>query len=519
MIVLSPEEMTDLDQRTIRAGYPEILLMEAAGQGVAALASDFLQENNQSKAKTIMIFVGKGNNGGDGLVAARWLKQWGYQVKIILCSSSNSLQGINKKNYDLCKLNNLQILTLSDFLAKQEVICNNSCLIIDSIFGTGLKGKVKNDYETVINLINSIPLPVLAVDIPSGIDGKTGKVLGCAVKADLTATMSFLKSGLLLYPGRSYSGRLNVIEIGIPARILNKSEPEYDLFSLDIQEAANLLPLRESNSHKGSYGKLLIAGGSTGMGGAPLLSAKAALKTGAGVVYTALPASIEKDLTGHFLETVTYPLADENGFFAQKAGEQLLERSEKMAGLVLGPGLGQKQSTAEFLSIILKNFHKPLLIDADGLNLIARNSLFSLLNTNMIITPHPGEFARLTGYSIEEIEQNRLATASEFAFQNQITVVLKGAATVIAFPDGKSYINQTGNAGMATAGSGDVLSGMIGSLIVQGLAIDEAALLGVYLHGLAGDLAAADCTQYCLTANDIIKYLPRAFKKIIQTES
>ncbi|MFP4662539.1 MAG: NAD(P)H-hydrate dehydratase [Halanaerobiales bacterium] len=544
MIVLKPEEMRRVDESAIEAGFPDLLLMETAGRGVAEKARLILegeighgghidhsndgvhshQGGNQSSVQhhslnndgKVLIIAGKGNNGGDGLVAARYLDIWGYHVKILLLAEEGELTGSPELNLKLCKLRDIEIEAIIDdnegVLSEAENLIYRADLVIDAMLGTGIKGEVREPYASLIDMINQYVGSVLAVDIPSGVDGENGAVLGNAVIADYTMTMAYPKIGLVVYPGREHCGEVEIIDLGVPVDYVLEQEPEH--FVLDIDEAGSLLPQRPVDSHKGTFGKVGIIGGSSGMAGAPSMTGLAALKIGAGLVQLAVPEIIEPTVASFSPEMITIGL---------KGMENLLKVDdlnliEKLIGestvMAVGPGLGVSDSTTRVVTKILEEFDGPLVLDADGINSLDSLEVLDQRGKPLIMTPHPGEMARLVDREIKEIQSNRIGFAREFATEHNIHLVLKGAATVIALPDGDIYINTSGNEGMATAGSGDVLTGMITGLLAMGLDIGDAVILGTFLHGLAGDAAAFDLSSYSMTASDIISYIPEAIRNI-----
>jgi NAD(P)H-hydrate epimerase len=520
MEVLTPAMMTKCDQETIEAGYPEILLMESAALGTAKLAEEILRKEISYKEQAeikITVLVGKGNNGGDGIAAARILKNWGYSPKIILSSSSEELNGVNKKNFKLADLNKIKIYQFAD-LNKEKFLAeiHNSDLIIDALLGTGITGELRGNVKKIINLINqkiNDQALTLAVDIPSGIIGCTGKTAGEALKADYTATMAAYKRGLILYPGRDYTGEVKVINIGIQKETIEKYGDGLKIFNQ--QEAKKLIPYRENFGHKGDFGKVAVLAGSRGMTGAPLLTTKSALKSGSGLVYLLISEEIEALTSSQLEELVGIPLPSQKGIIVEKAFKKIKEFSKKVDLLVAGPGLGSNTAVQNVIKNILEQLNIPLVLDADALNAINDLKLLKNYQGELILTPHPGEMSRLTGLNISEINNNCLEIARDFAKENNLILVLKGAATIIAASDGRTYINSSGCNGMATAGSGDVLTGIVSSLKAQGMNSFEAAALAVYVHGRAGEYAAAAESNYALTAGNIVDNLASVWKELI----
>ncbi|MFW6294443.1 MAG: NAD(P)H-hydrate dehydratase [Halanaerobium sp.] len=520
MEVLSPKMMADCDQDTIEAGYPEILLMEAAAYGTAELAAEIIEKQLEFKKKDevkITVLAGKGNNGGDGIAAARILKNWGYQPEIILSTPPEELTGVNYKNFELAALNKVKNCQFNDLEAVKFLeIIKNSDLMIDALLGTGIKGELRGDIKRIITMINQKlkkrPL-TLAVDIPSGIIGLNGRIAGDALKADYTATMAAPKRGLLLYPGRNYTGSLKVINIGIQPETIEKNGDGLRVFNK--AEAVKLLPGRKNDGHKGSFGKLAVLAGSRGMTGAPLLSTKAALRSGSGLVYLLTPEEIEALTSVQLEELVGIPLASKNGAISEDSLKQILQFSENVDLLAAGPGLSRGSEVTAVIEGILKNLKLPLILDADAVNSIQNLELLKTYKGEMILTPHPGEMSELTGISIEKINNNRIEIARDFAEEYNVNLILKGAATITAAPDGRAYINTSGCNGMATAGSGDVLTGIVSALKAQSMSSFEAAALAVYIHGRAGEFAADKKSNFALMASDIIGELSHVWQNLV----
>ncbi|MFW5786744.1 MAG: NAD(P)H-hydrate dehydratase [Halanaerobiales bacterium] len=505
MILLTTNEMEKMDKLTIKNGFPEILLMETAGRGVAELGRDILEEKGKS---SIFVVCGKGNNGGDGFVSARFLDIWGYDVSIFLAGKGNKLKGVSKTNYELCDMRDIDIYE-KEWFAQGELdkLLKNSDLIIDAMLGTGLKGEVRGIYAELINKINETKGSlILSVDIPSGLNGDSGQVHGRAIKADYTATMAFSKLGLAQYPARDYTGDIYVIDLGMPQEVINKVG--YNHFLLEEKEAQKLLPFRPANGHKGTFGRIGVIGGSSGMTGAPVLAGMAALKSGSGLVQLLVPGEIQDIAAGYFPELITEALPSSKGQLDERFLE-LLERINKDYDvLAVGPGLGKGIIISKVISSLISDYEKKIVLDADGINAISNLSILKNTDAELILTPHPGEMARLLDVDVSYIQKNRIKISRDFAVENEVNLILKGAATTIALPDGNVYINITGNSGLATAGSGDVLTGITASLLGQGLESSHAAVLAPYIHGLCGDFGADDMSTYSLSASDLLNFLP-----------
>lgn len=515
MFATLAHQMRALDRRAIdNLGIPGVVLMDNAGRSVAEEAKSMLE----GKEKKVVILVGAGNNGGDGLVAARYLFEWGFSVKVWLLNSEDKIKGDARINLEIAKkiLSHQDIIEViaEDGFLQQIADLNSADLVIDSILGTGIQGNVTGIKREIIIFLNSLEKKVLAVDIPSGLDADTGKLLGCCVRANRTVTFALPKVGLLVYPGAEYSGEIKVVDIGIPSILVKEANLTNHYLSQDL--VREWLPTRKPTAHKGIAGRVLIIAGSRGMAGAAVLAAQGVLKAGAGLVFLAVPESIYPLVGSQLREVMVWPLKEtKEGTLALSAWIQLEKLLNQADALVVGPGLSSNEETSILVLKILDEISKPIVVDADGLNILAKNKQFlAKIKNHLILTPHPGEFARLIGQTIGQIEENRLELTKEKAKEWGVTLVLKGARTLVAADDGNIYINPTGNAGMATAGSGDVLAGVIGGLLAQGMEKIYGASAGVYLHGLAGDLALVEQGELGLTAGDILHYLPKSIKLV-----
>jgi NAD(P)H-hydrate epimerase len=518
MIIVTTQQMQQMDKNTIETfGIPGRVLMENAGRG----ALEMLADHFDLEGTRVAVVAGRGNNGGDGFVMGRYLMEMGVSVSFFLLSTRDRVQGDALSNMDLV-LDLLAEHALSQFIEipdKESLeaaadILQDHDLFVDAIFGTGLNSDVRGIYRDVIELINDSGKSVFSVDIPSGINADTGAVCGVAIQADATATFAFAKTGHILYPGNFHTGALEVIDIGIPGHIARAQSP--DVFLPEPHDIADLIPTRDFNAHKGSFGHLLILAGSPGKTGAAALSANAAMRTGAGLVTLGVPEKLMPVLEPMVIEPMTTALAQtpSGGLDAPAVDDIITLLADKNA-LAIGPGLGTDPGTRELIQSILAIASVPMVIDADGLNCIAKNpDILDTVKAPVILTPHPGEMARLTGKTIEEIQQNRMATARNFATRHNVILVLKGAQTLVAGPDGTVFICPTGNPGMACAGMGDVLTGMITAFLAQNLSPESAALAGVYVHGLCGDLLAED-QVFGFSASDMAANIPQAINALL----
>lgn len=502
-------EMREIDQTATQLyGIPGIVLMENAGGEIARKIQSILGE---VPGKKVCIFAGKGNNGGDGYVVARHLFNQGAKVKVFLLGSSKNITGDAKINLDIItnmEINILEITSERDWDQVKIAVAFADCLL-DGILGTGFRGAIDGEVARAIEIMNNSGRAIVAVDIPSGVDANTGQVRGGAVKACHTVTLGLPKPGLLLYPGAAYAGVITVANIGLPSSLLLDNEIKQNMIT--AAEVRNLLPPRQADAHKGSCGKVLIVAGSQGLTGAAALSSQAALRAGAGLVTLGIGESLHDIMEAKLTEVMTKPLPEIiKGAIGRKAVPYIEEFAGECNVLAIGPGIGRQEETMTAVRELVKSVSCPLVIDADGLqSLVGFTEILPDLSGVAVLTPHPGEMARLIGLSPERINQDRIGIARQAAGQWGSIVVLKGARTVIAFPDGEVYINTTGNAGMATGGTGDVLTGVIAAFIAQGLSSHAAAVAGVYIHGLAGDIAAHN-GGIGLTASDVIQALPAA---------
>lgn len=513
MKAVSAEVMQLLDRRTIEEyGIPGLELMERAGSRAAAIIAERF---GTSAAPTALVFAGKGNNGGDGLVIARLLAASGWRVDVLLFADPEGLAGDARVNFD--RLPAAVNVATGDSLPLEVLAadCHVATVLVDAFFGTGLKKGLTGQIAAVAAVINDSGRPVVAIDIPSGVDATSGKVPGPAVVANVTVTFGAAKIGQLLFPGALHVGELLVVDIGIPEELFVAAP---GVTFIDADHAASLVQRRSRTAHKGSNGHALILAGSTGKSGAAAMAANSAMRSGAGLVTLVVPQAIHAILELKTTEAMTVPLADANsGYIGPDAAETVLSLAEGKNVLAIGPGIGTNADTVRTVRSIVSRAQLPLVIDADALNAVATD--LSLLGSTsapfVIMTPHPGEMARLNGTTTAAIEADRLEAARGFACQHRVYLVLKGARTVIASPDGTLAINGSGNPGMASGGTGDVLTGVITALVAQGYEPFTACCLGVYCHGVAADQVAAERGEIGLLATDIQERLPTAFNSLL----
>lgn len=513
MKVISAPVMQDADRCAItERGIPGLSLMERAGE---ACVKEILTRFGMNGYA--LILAGKGNNGGDGFVIARLLHLQGWRVAVALLAEPATITGDAATNLTRLPADVLAVCTTPVQLTSLPFA--EATLVVDAVLGTGLANEVSGLLREAITRINNSGRPVLAVDIPSGIHATTGEILGTAVNATVTVTFASAKIGHVLYPGASHTGALVVADIGIPADIL-ESAPGH--FFLDEQDMRPLVPVRDRQGHKGTYGHCLILAGSTGKTGAAALAANSAVRAGAGLVTLAVPRSVHTILEVKTTEAMTVPLEDEGtGAISATALPFIKGLLSGKDALALGPGLGTDSSTADLVRELITTVPVPLVIDADGLNILAENRdiLKRRISQSVILTPHPGEMARLTGLPLDTILANPIATATAYAAAYDVYLILKGARTIIASPMGPVAINGSGNPGMASGGMGDVLTGIIVSLLVQGHRPWHACCLGVFLHGYAADLIAAQQGELGMCASDVLEQLPRAYHTLLHKEN
>jgi hydroxyethylthiazole kinase-like uncharacterized protein yjeF len=511
MKIVTAAQMQMLDRRAImEARIPSLVLMERAGAGVVQLLERHFAP---LKDKRITIVCGKGNNGGDGFVAARLLARKGITIQVVcLAKVADLSRDARVMHGRLLRIAKKNVIRSAHDPESLRGIFTASDIIVDAILGTGLSTAVSGPYEQVIQTINGSGRPVLAVDIPSGLNADTGAVLGSAVRADITATFGLPKIGLYIGEGVDHAGSTHVVDIGIPASLVELVESRTILLTHAMAKTS--LPRRTPSSHKGTYGHAGIIAGSVGKTGAAAMAAKAALRVGTGLVTVATPSGVNDTLEAKLLEVMTVPMPETKAHTLARSGlDRLLAFTRVRTAIAIGPGLTTHPETVELIQELVKRVDKPCVLDADALNALAgKASLLTESKLPPILTPHPGEMARLEiDASPQSVNADRIGVAGRFARERGVLVVLKGARTIVARPDGMIAVCPTGNPGMATAGTGDVLTGMIVGLLAQGLTPWDAACTGTYFHGLAGDLAAGQTGQAAMTAGDLIEHIPKAF--------
>ena len=507
--VATAKEIQNIDRITInKFGLAGTVLMERAGLAVVYKINALYPD------KRIAVLCGGGNNGGDGFVIARELYNQGKIVEAYITAAPSRLKGDAKTNYDIAKKFGVPIFPYKKFLSTR---LSAHYLIVDALLGTGLNQTVRKPFSDVIKKANRVSCPIMAVDIPSGISSDTGQVMGSAMKANVTLTFGLPKRGHLIYPGTEYTGQLFVEDIGFPRSLIESDKIKINLFRSD--DAGALLPARRKSSHKGTFGHVLLVAGSRGKTGAALMAAKACLKAGAGLVTIGAAETVVNSLQSRVTEEMILPLDDNGkGTLSSKAAGSIMKFLKARGDvLVIGPGLSVNDEIKKLVLEVITHTIVPVVVDADGLNAIADKSGFlKKCKAPVILTPHPGEMSRLEGHTGKAHKEgpDRIDRALSFAKKTKSYVVLKGVPTVTATPEGEAFINSSGNPGMATAGTGDVLTGIIAAFLAQGLSPEIASALGVYMHGYAGDIVADKKGQHSMVASDIINEIPRVFKSI-----
>lgn len=516
MKLAAPVQMKKIDEVAINLyKIPSIILMENAALHVVKTATEMLKSSNTAK---IAVIAGKGNNGGDAFAAARHLMEK-FSVRIISLAQRENITGDARVFLDILENLDADINYYTDIDSLYEIksILNSSDLIIDGIFGTGIHGDITGFYADVISAVNDSRKRVLSVDIPSGINGETGQICNVAVKAEKTVTFSLPKPGLYQYPGREYAGNIIVADIGIPSAAIEEAGLSGVL--LDTDFVLSRLPERRNDGHKGTFGKVMIITGSKGMTGAGTLAALSAFKTGSGLVYLAVPQSLSQIYAAAVPEAVLLPLKDENGIISCEETDFLINRSADMDAVVIGPGLSTHTGIKKLVNNFVLKCPVPLVIDADALNVL-EPGILQERKIPAVLTPHPGEFARLSGLSTENVQKNRIQNAVELSRRSGAIVVLKGAGTVIACPGGKYFVNTTGHNCLAVAGSGDVLAGMTGSLLGQKIPPEDAACIGAFVHGKCGEvLAEKSYGQAGYRASEICGVIPYVIGELRNSEA
>ncbi len=510
MRILTAAQMREADRYTIEEiGIPSLVLMENAGRQVVAAMEAAFEERLDGR---VAVLCGRGNNGGDGFVVARTLLQRGVECAVFVVGALADVRGEARTNLDVLGRLGVTVVEINDEqtweLHFSEI--SQCTLIVDAIFGTGLKSGLAGMLETVVADVNASGIPIVSIDLPSGLSADTPHLIGDCIDASMTVTLAAPKLPLVLPPAEAHAGDVVIADIGIPTEVIDELEGR-TIELLTREDVRSLLEPRAADSHKGDFGRVLLVGGSRGKTGAAHLAGMGALRAGAGLVTIATPASCLPIVASLSPELMTEPLDEgPNGQVVGAAVERVSELTQDV--IACGPGLGGGDSVGQFVRGLLDRSETPLVLDADALTVLADDPgrLVGRDDRDIIITPHPGEMARLVGGTADEVQASRIDVACDFATTHHIYVVLKGHRTVIATPEGRVFINPTGNAGMATGGTGDVLTGMIAAFLAQLLDAEAACRLAVFLHGMAGDLAQESEGEVAMTASDLLARIGEA---------
>lgn len=513
MNILNAHEMGEADRRTIQeVGVPGRVLMESAGRGIAGAMEEHIEDLD---AKTIVIICGKGNNGGDGLVLLRTLAALDYDVRGVVLAPFEDLAPDALDNLQSCLKLNLAVdsVTSEDEWTAAFDEMWDADVVVDAVFGTGLSRAAEGLPRRVIEDINALDVERVAVDLPSGLSADTGRILGETVDAHLTVALAAPKVCHFVPPASAHCGTVEVVDIGIPPQFLEREGP--GLSTIEPEYLIGSWPTRSPSAHKGDFGHLLIVAGSVGKTGAALMAARTALRAGAGLVTVASAASAIPMMAPGLPEAMWEPLPEtSHGAIAFDAAERIDELLAERSALALGPGLGLDDDTVRLVHELVGECRVPMVVDADGLNALQGHTGVVPRSKPIGLTPHPGEAARLLGSSAASVQDDRLEAAQKLATTLEVHVLLKGHRSLIAAPSGHTFVNLTGNPGMASGGTGDVLTGIIGGLLAQEVSVESALVAGTYAHGLAGDLAAAELGATSLLATDLIRKLPEAIRSL-----
>ncbi|MBI5252211.1 MAG: NAD(P)H-hydrate dehydratase [Desulfomonile tiedjei] len=506
MYLVTAQEMRAFDATAIQDyGIPGVVLMENAGRTTFHVLKKHL--GGDLRDLRVSVIAGPGNNGGDGFVIARYLINHGSEVNTFLLSPREKIKGDALINLKVLEKMTSRIFPVTDAESMDHaaLIWQESEVIVDAILGTGLTSEVRSPYREAILEINDTTAIILSVDLPSGLDADTGKILGCAVRADITATYGFRKLGIALYPGVDYCGAVEVVDISIPLPAVEKNPPRAVLYAKPDAEIYYHIRM-DPEAHKGRFGHLLVVGGSPGKTGAPAMAARAASRVGAGLVTVGVPASLNPILEAKLTEEMTEPLPESvPGYLGTSALDRVLSLADGKLCIAIGPGLSTAHDIPDMVEKFLSAYSGWVVIDADGLNALSgRMEALRTTNAQVVLTPHPGEMGRLCGISSQEVQEDRVGIARKLAADYGVWVILKGARTLTASPNGRIFVNSTGNPWMASGGQGDVLTGILGGLLVQGIPPEEALPFGVYIHGLAADKLVEKIGPAPVTATDVL---------------
>jgi len=510
--VFTAEEMRRLDRHAIaELGIPGATLMENAGRGAAESIIAALPElGAPRRGARVVVVCGKGGNGGDGFVVARWLKRRGALPSVLLAFPPAEIGGDARLKLEEMRRSGIRPLRLADGAASALARAH---VVVDALLGTGSRGSPEGSVARAIELINASGRPVVALDIPSGMSADGGAPAGPAIRAALTLAFAGLKRGLVTAPGDELAGRVSVVPIGVPDGEVARG---VTTFLLEASDVAPHVPRRPRAAHKGTYGHLLLVAGSLGKTGAAALAAAAAMRSGSGLVTVATPVSQQPVVASLVVEAMTEPLPETPArTLALKARDVIVELAAPRDAVAIGPGIGLDEETQQLVRSLIQELRKPLAADADALTALAGHlEALRAAPSVRCLTPHPGEMARMLGARVDDVQRDRIETAREFATRYRVYVVLKGARSVIGTPDGRVFVNPSGNPGMASGGTGDVLTGMLGAFLARGMEPGAALQSSVYLHGSAGDIAAERVGEEALIARDVVAAIPEAFKRL-----
>ncbi len=517
MKLVTTEQIRVMERKLIQNGtIPGDELMERAGLGVADAVIN-LADMAGFHHPTIALVAGRGNNGGDAFATARFLKTEGFDVEVWLAAAANEIRGDALKHLSRMRAAGVDLLelpTMEDWDAGPPT--DRVDLIVDGILGVGIQGPARGPAAAAVHMVNMLAHRslVVAIDVPSGMDADSGETRGEAVSADLTVTIGLPKIGLVLPPAIDHVGAIDMVDIGLPIDDIRRLACDMELIT--AADICDLLPPRHRQSHKGSFGHLLLVGGSDGMAGSIILAAQAAVRSGCGLVSAAVPRCIAATVAGAVPEAMVHGVKhNDDGSIDHTAAERIATLSSKCNAMALGPGMTTHPATRPLLEKILTDFNDAAVLDADAINAFAgETNVLKTFAAKLVLTPHPGELARLTGRDIAAIQKNRRQITAQTANDTGAVVVLKGAGTVIAAPESTPHINMTGNPGMATGGMGDVLTGLLGGLLAQGMPPFNAARAAVWLHGRAGDQAAWRTSQAGLHAGALIEEIPHVYRAV-----
>jgi NAD(P)H-hydrate epimerase len=512
MYLATAEIMQKLDQEMItETGIPGAVLMENAGRGVFSFLCSRFPDLRDRRAA---IIAGKGNNGGDGFVVARYLANASIDCKVFLLTSKDRVQGDALINLNIIRKMGIPLVEITSPAQWKAALAEiRGCqLLIDAIFGTGLTTEIQGFLKDVIEDINKLSFSKVSIDIPSGINASNGRILGACVKADYTITFGLPKVGLVVFPGADYAGTFKIVDISISQSLMDEEKIPYHLLLFD--DISDFIMERKADTHKGDFGHLLVLAGSPGKTGAAALTCDAAMRIGTGLVTLGIPRTLNPVMEVKLTEVMTEPLPEgKPGFLGMKAWETIRKVMVGKTALAIGPGISTGKDISDLIGNIIQETTIPTVIDADGINCLSRDpSILKQGKAPIVLTPHPGEMARLLRCSTQEVQDDRMGLSQNFAQEYGVYVVLKGARTVIAEPNGAVKINPTGNPGMASGGAGDTLTGMIGGLIAQGYPVDRALSIAVFAHGLIGDSIASRRGRIGITAGDIIHGIPETIE-------